>query len=362
MTDFPDGQEGTTFEGWYLKRKLGDGNSAVVYHGEKDEHMGAVKIFRPSLIDKVGKRSVVDRIRRELELMTDIDHPSLAHVLDGDLGSAEHPYMVLECIEGFTIEDVGRRMPVDRIVPILAQIAGAARYLEEIGIVHRDIKPANIKVDPVFRKATLLDYGVIRPISDAHPDLTDTGDFVGTHRYSPPEFRSRLEDHSPEGWRAVTFYQLGAVAYELITGKQLYHNVNPVHYDATLPDFSTIRPGVPNELVELVKQCLCKEWSDRPTSWELFECRRLARKPVVVLVYTGGTIGATVDTDGSNLARLRVLQTKDAPFLAHVRSRLIRDYRQFAGPDAPLPFDLEWEILSPDKQLLSENAGYQTWN
>ena len=106
---------------------------------------------------------------------------------------------------------------------IIASTARAAKHLFELGFVHRDIKPANIVFDITQNKAKLLDTGVIRPLKNTN-DVSGFA-FVGTTRYSPPEFLFRTEDDSPDCWKAITFYQLGVTLYELVFRRQPYSDV-----------------------------------------------------------------------------------------------------------------------------------------
>ena len=142
-------------------------------------------------------------------------------------------------------------------------VAKAAQFLEQCGLAHRDIKPDNIVYSRDLGTATLLDLGVLRPIdsvSNMTDDATDRP-FVGTLQYSPPEFLLREEEDSPEGWRAVTFYQLGAVLFDLLERRPIFHDqtpyarlVNAVQH--TLPTFSVT--DVPSNLTRLSTNCLHK--------------------------------------------------------------------------------------------------------
>jgi hypothetical protein len=84
--------------------------------------------------------------------------------------------------------------------------------------------------------------------------------------------------------------------------------------------------------------------------------QRAVRQPVVVVVYTGGTIGALVDESNVHLDR-----DDGAVLLQAFDKRTTLDYAQLAGPDLPMPFDLEWERLPPGQELLSEDASPETW-
>jgi serine/threonine protein kinase len=161
-----------------------------------------------------------------------LHHPHLVEIIDG--GECEQSgliYVVMELIEAPNLATVLSDVPRDRIWPMMAQLATAARFLEEHQLVHRDIKPDNIAISQDFATCKLLDLGVIRPVGTA--ELTDETQryFLGTLRYSPPEFLLRNEEDTPEGWRAVTFYQMGAVCCMISSCRSasLAISWNPIH-------------------------------------------------------------------------------------------------------------------------------------
>ena len=95
---------------------------------------------------------------------------------------------------------------------MVKQIATAAKFLEDNNLVHRDIKPENISISSGLEMAKLLDLGVIRPVLDVEADVVTGNAFLGTTRYSSPEYLMREGDEdSKEGWRALTFYQTRCV-------------------------------------------------------------------------------------------------------------------------------------------------------
>ena len=167
-------------------------------------------------------------------------------------------------------------VPRDRIPMLIPRIASAARFMmEERSTVHRDIKPSNIVVDGQFERPILLDLGVIRPIGKAGPTDQYQQDFVGTLQYGPPEFVFRTEEDTPEGWRAVTFYQLGAVLHDMIMQKPLFQEYT-VPYTRLVRAVETETPTIeaPNvapRVLLLARNCLVKkpalrldlvEWGD----------------------------------------------------------------------------------------------------
>ncbi len=186
----------------------------------------------------------------------------------------------MEFIEAPDLASVIERVPRDRIRPIIAQVADAARYLlEERDIVHRDIKPDNIAVSNDFSKATLLDLGVIRPVDVS--SLTESSDgqrqsFLGTMRYAPPEYIFRKEKDDRDGYRAITFYQLGAVLYDLITRERIFKAFESPKarlvkaVEEEIPKIQ--QTDVPPDLVWLANNCLLKKPEHRLMSvkWEDF--------------------------------------------------------------------------------------------
>lgn len=361
------------FEGWKPSAHIGEGASAVVFRATKDDEQAALKIFRPDLVQKYGEIVQAARIERQLR-MKELAHPNLIRVLSG----GKHPggglyYLAMEYLPHQTLDKLVSRVFPHRIAPILAQLAAAARFLEDHGFAHRDIKPENIALDDEFRTAVLLDFGVLLPLAGSSVTDQGTGQsfFLGTTRYSPPEFLTRREARIPEAYRAITFYQLGAVLHDMLTGHRMfdeYENepytrlTNAVQHEK--PSFAKVREGVDSRLVDLAERCLTKDPQERLrlVSWESFSCRRFARRPVVVLLYTGGTIGAFVRDDPEHERDLRRISSTSDPFLQRFKEKIIRDHSLISGPSSPFPFDLEWELLPPEQQLLSENAEYRTWD
>lgn len=372
-----DRLKGTEIGGWTLERSLGKGASAVVFKGHKGNQDAAIKVYKPDMVRKYGENNEIDRITRQTKLIG-TKHPHLISIFDGGQDSNQGDlYLVMEFLEGKSLDRWRKDVPVDRIGPLIAQIASAAEYLEKKhGLAHRDIKPANVVVDEHYRKATLLDLGVVGPLGDSVPKSGGkiTGkEFLGTVLYSPPEFFLGEEEGTKCGYRAITFYQLGAVLHDLLTGKPMFSDAErstDANWYKKLenenPDLSCakLRPGVDPSLVDLAKKCLEKDWHKRlkAVKWNSFRCTRLVRRPTVIMLYTGGTIGAHVDDTSSRQRGLRTLDSPGHELVQVFQRRIVRDFTQLHGTRAQMPVDLIWQVLPPEQQLLSENAGPDTWN
>jgi serine/threonine protein kinase len=240
-----------------------------------------LKAFDPSFIRQFGDEVQIKRIERQL-LLRGKHHDHLIDILDGGYCAANHlHFLVMPLLPVPSLEKVLDKIPRENIWSIISQVAAAARFLEGLDMYHRDIKPANIAVTGSnFDHAILLDLGVLKPLGLR--DLTDTTNtkaFVGTARYSPPEFLVRDEDDSADGFRAVTFYQLGAVLHDLIMRRPLFHDKQtpyPRLVQAVLLEEPIVDAAdVPVELVRLSRICLTKDPARRAKSltWESFNPR-----------------------------------------------------------------------------------------
>lgn len=266
--------------GWHALEFIGSGRSAVVLRAQQGDRCAALKVFDPELVLRVGGAVQRARVQRELCLRGH-SHPHLVQILDGGRCDATgYFFLVMEFLDWPDLAAVLDEVPEPRIGPIIAQVASAARFLETLGQVHRDIKPSNIAVaaTPAFARTKLLDLALLRPVGESHlTDAFDNRPFLGPMRYSPPEFLGRAEEHTTEGWRAVTFYQLGAVLHDLITRRPLFKEYSHSYLrlaEAVRSVTPTIEnPRVSASLTQLALDCLAKEPAQRlaRVTWERFE-------------------------------------------------------------------------------------------
>jgi len=209
---------------WRIEGRIDQGKSAVVFRAAGDGGLAAVKVFDPDMVERYGKTTQLARIERELQLRGR-HHPNLIKILGGgECAKTGYLFVAMDLVDAPNLGSVLKSVPPARIWPIISQVASAARFLESLGLAHRDIKAGNIAVSRDYQQAVLLDLGVLRPFGVTGLTDTEKQSFVGTLQYSPPEFLVREEEDSPDGWRAVTFYQLGAVLHDLIMGEPIFAN------------------------------------------------------------------------------------------------------------------------------------------
>jgi serine/threonine protein kinase len=264
---------------WRVTKLLGHGKSAVVMRGERNGELPvAIKIFHPELVDRFGLEKQMERIARE-QMLVGRDHPKAVKILGGGLSEPhKHPYIVMSLEVGEILSDCLNEIPVSKIKHIIAQIASVAKHLEDMGYAHRDIKPDNILVTSLENcDIKVLDFGVLRPLGAS--TLTDGPGhrpFIGTHQYSPPEMLHRKEESTTEAWRAISFYQIGAVLHDLINKKPLFDQFREPYAELVTainekhPEFSDSFQD--RSLISLAKRCLTKNANERAkfVSWDEF--------------------------------------------------------------------------------------------
>jgi len=270
---------GKSVQGWTLGKELGRGADGIVYAGEREGVTAAIKIFLPDALQKNGLSAAKERLELQLNLVGKKQHPNLVEIYEGgedsELGTL---FVTMELVPGTSLDKLIGKIPLTVLPALAAQLASAASFLNDLGLVHRDIKPANIVVSDDFKKLTLLDLGIVHHAAEDDETGQLSGDeFVATLRYSPPEFVWRKEEREVDGaWRAITFYQIGATFHDLIMGKPLFAGADKPRaclYDAVRDLTPTVESDeVDRWLVQLTRACLLKDWRQRLqfVTWDSF--------------------------------------------------------------------------------------------
>jgi hypothetical protein len=201
-----------------LLRELGRGGMGTVWLAARaDEQYDsevAIKLVRPGL----DTDFILRRFRRERQILAHLQHPHIARLFDGGTTGDRIPYLVMEYVDGAWITEYAKRqqLSVEKRLSLFLPVCSAVEYAHRAFIVHRDLKPANILVD---RNGTpkLLDFGISKLLHAQPPDETQ-GAGPMTPDYACPEQIS-----GGPVTIASDIYSLGAVLYELLTGKQPHH-------------------------------------------------------------------------------------------------------------------------------------------
>ncbi|HET9066096.1 MAG TPA: serine/threonine-protein kinase [Gemmatimonadales bacterium] len=254
-------RRGTTLGKYRILDRLGEGGMGTVYHA-RDEMLDrdvAIKVLRPDL---VRQTALVERFRTEAIALARLAHPRIA-TLYGLERDGDEFYMVMEFLRGETLEAlVARegRVSWRRAAEICAQVAEALDHAHDHGVVHRDIKPANIMIGP-GGAAKVMDFGIARMAGSSRQ--TRHGHSVGTPAYMAPE---QLRGEECDG--RTDLYALGAVFYELVTGKVAFEADSDYKLmmqqlnDPPMPP-SASNPDLPAIVDRTVLRAMSKQPADR---------------------------------------------------------------------------------------------------
>jgi serine/threonine-protein kinase len=258
-----------------LEQKLGEGGMGVVYRARHAmlRRPTAVKLLPP---DRAGLQNLA-RFEREVQLTSLLTHPNTIAIYDYGRTPEGVFYYAMEYLDGIDLEELVRRdgpQEPSCVVQILEQIAGALSEAHAAGLIHRDIKPANVILCdrggvPGFAK--VVDFGLVKSFRDDVPEtlgVTKINSIMGTPLYMSPEAIG-----NPGAVDARSdIYSLGAVAYFLLTGQNVFDAASVVEvcahhlHTAPVPPSERLGRALPDDLQALVMSCLEKDPTRRPQS------------------------------------------------------------------------------------------------
>lgn len=240
--------------------EIGRGGQGIVFKARKrslDCHVAVKVVLQAS-------RTSVDRLQREAKTVAKVQHPNIVAVHEiGTHGGI--PYLVMQYIEGGNLAQLAREQRFDdrRCAGYIGMAARAIAAAHREGVLHRDIKPSNILVDR-DQRVLVTDFGLAKSLTgDVSP--TRTGDVLGTVNYMPPEqANGRMEDVG----KTADVYSLGAVLYELLTGRppivgdSFVDTLRRLGTEPIMPP-REIRPDVHPDLDAICMKCLQTDPADR---------------------------------------------------------------------------------------------------
>ena len=257
---------------------------AVVYLAR---HESLNRLVALKLIHSTARDEDRRRFRREAEVVARLQHPNIVQVYEvGD--TTGWPYLALEYVEGPSLERALREKIYDgrAAADMVECLARSIHVAHRAGIVHRDLKPANVLLT-AEGTPKITDFGLAKLAEHASDGATRSGQLLGTPSYVAPEQVAGLGVGGPTT-AAIDVYALGAVLYEMLTGRPPFRASLPVdtllqvlHAEPIPP--SKIRPNVPRDLETICLTCLNKSPAKRYASAEALadDLRRyLDGKPV----------------------------------------------------------------------------------
>ncbi|MFI1362662.1 serine/threonine-protein kinase [Streptomyces griseochromogenes] len=248
---------------------LGRGSAGTVWLGEGPEGPVAVKLLREDL---ASDQELVGRFVQERTALLGLEHPNIVSVRDLVVDGNDLA-LVMDLVRGTDLRtrlERERRLAPEAAVAIVADVADGLAAAHAAGVVHRDVKPENVLLDmqgPLgpggSHPALLTDFGVAKLIDS--PKRTRATKIIGTPDYLAPEIVEGLPPRA-----AVDIYALATVLYELLAGFTPFGGGHPGavlrrHVTETVVPL----PGIPDELWQLIVQCLAKAPASRLRASEL---------------------------------------------------------------------------------------------
>jgi serine/threonine protein kinase len=260
-----------------LRRELGRGAGGLVFEAihHFTRRVTALKVVGPDVpstqLDEQSQRLI-----REARTLAAVRHPGIVEVLDAGMLGDGTPFIVLEKLEGRTLEGLlatrGKLSPEDSVA-IGLQLCDSLDALHRAAFVHRDLKPSNIFIvrdRDGAERLKLLDFGIVQVPSAEQDKLTGIGALIGTPAYMSPERLLGLDsDHSTD------IYGLGATLFECLTGRLPYEGNYPsvllqaCSTDGKVPRVTDHVPEIGKELALVIAKAIARKPEDRvPTALE----------------------------------------------------------------------------------------------
>ncbi|MET8218647.1 serine/threonine-protein kinase [Streptomyces hirsutus] len=248
---------------------LGRGSAGTVWLGEGPDGPVAVKLLREDLS---SDQELVGRFVQERTALLGLEHPHIVSVRDLVVDGNDLA-LVMDLVRGTDLRtrlDRERRLAPEAAVAIVADVADGLAAAHAAGVIHRDVKPENILLDmqgPVgpggSHRALLTDFGVAKLIDT--PRRTRATKIIGTPDYLAPEIVEGLPPRA-----SVDIYALATVLYELLAGFTPFGGGHPGAVLRRHVTESVVPlPGIPDELWQLLVQCLAKAPASRLRASEL---------------------------------------------------------------------------------------------
>jgi serine/threonine protein kinase len=250
---------------YHIESILGAGGMGMVYKAHQIllNRPVAIKILSPSLSSDF---SFVKRFQREAWAVAQLNHQNIVQIYEVGESEGIH-FFSMEWVDGRDLNDIIMRkgcLPIKQAIRIITKVARAIEHAHQHNIIHRDIKPSNIMIGSMGQ-VKVTDFGLARTASET-TKLTESGMLIGTLDYmSPEQCRGEALDCRAD------VYAVGAVLYELLTGKKPFHAENQaglIHkIICDVPsDVRSLNPKIPSSLSDVLAQAMAKNRVDRYAS------------------------------------------------------------------------------------------------
>ncbi len=257
---------GQTISRFRVLACIGSGGMGNVYRVE-DVETGQIHALKVMAGELAANRTIVRRFELEAKSLSRVRHPNVVAVRAFGGTKEGLRFLVMEHVQGLNLKDAldrHARFPAARAASITRQLASGLSAAHAVGLVHRDLKPANVMLtsEAGFEYVKLLDFGVVYDTEGpGDTRMTRTGLLMGTPGYMAPE-----QALDREITASCDLYALGAILYEMLAGRRVFSDPNPVeqlvrHVKDPPPPLRDV-----GGLEKIAMALLEKDPADRPSS------------------------------------------------------------------------------------------------
>ena len=260
-TNMESSDLGNSFDDYELIEEIARGGMGVVYRA-RQKSLDRVVALKMILSGQFASEDEVRRFYAEATAAANLDHNNIVPIFDIGEKDGTH-FFSMKLIEGSHLGNQVDALRGDLNVGIelLEKVCHAVHHAHQRGILHRDLKPGNILID-CQGEPYVTDLGLARRVG-ADSELTKTGAVVGTPSYMPPEQAAGSSDITT----AADIYSLGAILYELLTGRPPFRGGNAMETLLQVlneePDRPSLSGTVDRGLELVAMKCLSKNPDDR---------------------------------------------------------------------------------------------------
>ena len=227
-----------------IVRELGAGGMGVVYLAEREGAEFTQRVALKLVRHLGASEAVRKRFMEERRILALLDHPRIAHLIDGGLTPEGLPYFAMELVDGEPIDAYcnSRTLSIDQRIDLFIDVCDAVQYAHEHFVIHRDLKPSNILVRK-DGQLKLLDFGIAKlldPLRGPDGDATQTGLIALTPEYAAPE-----QIRGEAATSATDTYALGVLLFVLLAGRRPYdvRGKSPAELERIVGEVEPPRPS-----------------------------------------------------------------------------------------------------------------------
>lgn len=215
-TSFKD----STVGNYRLIEELGRGGMGAVYLAERADGAYQHRVALKVLQEGIATPRMAERFREERQILARLSHPGIARLLDGGVTSDGRPYLVLEHVDGQTIDKYcdAAKLDTEARLRLFLKVAEAVQSAHQQFVLHLDLKPANILVTR-DGEPRLLDFGISRIL---HTEDGGADSVEATHRLMTPRYASPEQTAGAPLGVASDIFSLATLLYRLLTGRLPY--------------------------------------------------------------------------------------------------------------------------------------------